>query len=138
MPAETREPSIEDIEYTGAENEPDREMKELRRGVGIRRLEECALHDLERGGESAEKIAGRHQVRQQIDFRVRRAHLLAKPGDHADPSGNAVAHLHQDLGVQRQIYFRSRAKANHPEVLPFLQFVPNVRPAHDPARDHAG
>jgi len=49
-----------------------------------------------------------------------------------------IAHFHEEFGVERQVYFRSRPEANHPEVFALLQFVAHIRPANDPARDHSG
>ncbi len=64
--------------------------------------------------------------------------ISRKSRDHARAAGHAIAHLHQNDGIERQIYFRSRAEANHPEALPFLKLVPHLRPADDSPRDHAG
>ena len=132
------QPSVQNVEDTGTQNEPDREMEKLGGGVRIGGLEQRALHNLERRGESAEQIPRRHQVRQEIDFRIRRTHLSVEPGNHRGPTCDAVTHFHQHLGLEWQVYFRSRPEANHPKVLPFPQLVADLRPAYNPARDHSG
>ena len=67
---EAREPAIEQIENAGRENEPDGIVE-----IG-RRLEEIdlarAIVNAQDGGESAEEVAGRHQIRQQINLRTLR------------------------------------------------------------------
>src|ERR1051325_11753753 len=49
-----------------------------------------------------------------------------------------IAYLDENSGGKRQIYFRSRPEANHPEAFPFLEFVADVGPRYDTSRDRAG
>src|SRR5256885_5503540 len=49
-----------------------------------------------------------------------------------------IAHFHQNIGGQRQIYFRSRPKANHSKALALLELIADVGPCDNAASDCAG
>ena len=51
-------------------------MKQIAGRAGIDRLQQGALHDLQRRREPTKQVAHRHQVGQQIDFWIRLAHLV--------------------------------------------------------------
>ncbi len=70
MTAEPRQPSIEQIENAGRENEPDGVVKIGGRPEKIGLLR--AIIDSQHRGEPAEEVARRHQIRQEIDFRTSR------------------------------------------------------------------
>ena len=53
MAAEPRQPTIEEIKKTGAENKPDGGVKEISRCVGIGRLKQRSLKYFQRGSEPA-------------------------------------------------------------------------------------
>src|ERR1700693_1395150 len=63
VPAKPCQPAIQKIENERAENEPDRLVKKIGRRVGVAALQKRAFQDFQRGGESAEQIPRRHQVR---------------------------------------------------------------------------
>src|ERR1700674_182330 len=136
MSAQTRQPAIEQIENARGKNKPDRVVKLHRRQPEVCVLR--AVVDAEHGRESAEEVARRHEIRQQIDLRVALAHLSGKSRDDTDAAGHPVAHFHQHHRIEGQVYFRSRAEANHPEVFALLEFVAHFRPADNSARDHPG
>src|SRR5205814_2288541 len=52
--------------------------------------------------------------------------------------GDVITHFHKHGGGEGQVYFGSRAEANHSETLAFLQFLPGLGPGDDAARDCTG
>src|SRR5205814_4557323 len=54
------------------------------------------------------------------------------------PTSDMIAHFHQNIGGQWQIYFRSRPKANHSKALALLELIAYVRPCDNAASDCAG
>src|SRR6266850_1599707 len=68
LSSQTREAAVEHIENASTENEPDGGVKKRRCFIRTGPLNERALYDLKRGRESAEQIACRHQVGQQINL----------------------------------------------------------------------
>src|SRR3989440_12175585 len=68
MAAQASQASIQEIEHKGAENEPDRGVKMFGGSVGVRALQKRSFQNFERGGEPAEQISRRHQIRQEINL----------------------------------------------------------------------
>src|SRR2546426_5197809 len=60
VPSQTRQPPVQKIENESAENEPDRFMKAIGRGISVRALQKRAFQNLERGGEATKQVSGRH------------------------------------------------------------------------------
>ena len=124
MSAEPRQAAVEQIENARGKNEPDRVVKFYRREpeVGVLR----AIINAENRRKSAEEVARRHEIRQQINLGISLAHLSGKSRDDTGAAGHPVAHFHQHYRVEGQVYFRSRPEANHPEVLALLQLVAHL------------
>ena len=64
--AHPRHPPVEQVEDAGQENETERDFDRVK--IPVR---EVGLHDLGQGYEPAEEIAGRQEVREEIDFELR-------------------------------------------------------------------
>src|ERR1051325_11717891 len=97
MSAEPSQPSVKQIENAGRENEPDGVMKI---GRGFERLDpRRAIINAQHRSEPAEKIARRHQVRQEINLGAassvhdfeRRAIAVAPPATRSPTLTRTVA-----------------------------------------------
>ena len=119
MTAEAREPAIEQIENAGRENEPDGVVEV---GGGLEKISLLrAIVNAQDRGETAEEIARRHQVRQEINLGALTViHLLRKPGDRTRAAGDAIAYLDQHGGAERQVDLSARAEADHAKAFAFL------------------
>src|SRR5207248_6019088 len=98
MSAQTRQSSIQKIENESAENEPDRGVKKIRRGIGVCALQKSAFQNLERGSEPAKKISRRHQIRQKINFGWLFVHLIGETCDNCRSAGDVIADFHRHAG----------------------------------------
>src|SRR5258707_962888 len=64
--------------------------------------------------------------------------LIGQACDDCRSAKNVIADFHEGLSVERQIYFGSRAEANHSEAIAFFEFIAHVRPGDDASRNGAG
>src|SRR5437762_7447591 len=65
------------------------------------------------------------------DTSVTGVQTCALPIYDCQSSEDVIADLHEDFSVERQIYFGSRAEANHSKTFAFLEFVTDLRPGNN-------
>ena len=138
MAAEARESPIQKIENERAENVPNGGMKKIVRRIDIRALQQRAFQNFKRGSKSAKKISSRHEIRQEINLGRLVAHLIGEARDNCRSAIDVIADFYQYVRGERQIYFRSRTKANHSKAIAFLELISDIGPGDNAARDRTG
>src|SRR5437762_5620541 len=124
MSSQTGDPAIQQVENAGPENKPDSGVKEIARGIRIRRLQQRALDNLQRARKSAKQITRRHQIRQEINLGTRLAHFLASRAITLEPPDTRSPTLTRTTASRGKYTSVREPKRIIPKRSPFLSSSP--------------